>query len=75
MIAVFTNRPKFVAKAIFFLNPSNVSRKIPPNGLYECRTACLNQVIILSSQGYGEMVSNENVKFPVRGFDGKLLFY
>ncbi len=28
-----------------------------------------------SEQGYGEVVPNDSVKFPIRGFDGKLLFY
>ncbi len=26
-------------------------------------------------QGYGEVVPNDSVKFSIRGFDGKLLFY
>jgi hypothetical protein len=25
--------------------------------------------------GYGEVVPNDSVKFPIRGFDGKVLFY
>jgi hypothetical protein len=32
------------------------------------------RVVILSSKGYGEMVANDNFKFPIRRIDGKLLF-
>jgi hypothetical protein len=32
-------------------------------------------ILVPIYQGYGEMVANDNVKFPIRGFDRKLLFY